>query len=149
MQLIIFIGIPGCGKSTFYQQTFFHTHLRINLDMLRTRNRENKLLSYCFQTKMPAVVDNTNVREEDRNLYITEAKSHRFSVIGYYFESSLQACLERNSRRVGRQQVSEKGIRAKYYQLQLPSLAEGFDELFYVKLKDDFTFTIKPWQNEV
>ena|SRR4028119_1384818 len=149
MQLIIFIGIPGCGKSTFYQQNFFHTHLRINLDMLRTRNRENKLLSFCFQTSMPAVIDNTNVRLQDRINYISMAKSHRFTVTGYYFESNLQACLERNSRRMGRQHVSEKGIRSKYYQLQTPSLTEGFDDLLYVQLKDNFTFTIKPWQDEV
>ena len=40
MQLIIFIGIQASGKSTFYQQYFYHTHLRINLDMLKTRHRE-------------------------------------------------------------------------------------------------------------
>jgi predicted kinase len=145
MQLIIFIGIPGCGKSTFYQQNFFHTHLRINLDMLRTRNRENRLLAFCFQTSMPAVIDNTNVQLQDRSAYISLAKKHRFTVTGYYFESHLQPCLERNAMRMGRQHVSEKGIRAKYYQLQVPALAEGFDELYYVQLQDNFTFTIKPW----
>ena len=40
MQLILFTGVQASGKSTFYQQYFYHTHLRINLDMLKTRHRE-------------------------------------------------------------------------------------------------------------
>ena len=33
MTAIILIGIPGSGKSTFCQQRFFFTHVRISLDM--------------------------------------------------------------------------------------------------------------------
>ncbi|QHT71013.1 ATP-binding protein [Rhodocytophaga rosea] len=149
MHLILFIGIPGSGKSTFYFQHFFHTHMRVNLDMLRTRNRENRLLEFCFQTQMPLVVDNTNVQLEERKKYIDAAKQHKFKVSGYYFESSLQASLERNAKRTGKQQVSEKGLKAKYYQLQIPEKTEGFDELFYVRVQDNFTFDISPWKDEV
>jgi len=35
MEAIIFIGIQATGKSTFFQQRFFATHVRINLDMLK------------------------------------------------------------------------------------------------------------------
>lgn len=149
MQLILLIGIPGCGKSTFYQKHFFNTHLRINLDMLRTRNRENKLIEFCIQTQMPFVVDNTNVQMEERKKYIELAKAKKYKIAGYYFESNLSHCLERNARRTGKGQVSEKGVKAKYYQLQIPSTAEGFDELYYVRLKDDFTFEINSWQHEI
>lgn len=34
---IIFVGIQPSGKSTFYHDRFSNTHLRINLDMLKTR----------------------------------------------------------------------------------------------------------------
>ena len=37
MQVVILIGIQGSGKSTFCRKRFFDTHVRINLDMLRTR----------------------------------------------------------------------------------------------------------------
>jgi predicted kinase len=40
MQAIIFMGIQACGKSTFYHHKFALTHVRINLDMLKTRHRE-------------------------------------------------------------------------------------------------------------
>jgi hypothetical protein len=37
MEVVIFAGIPASGKSTFYLQRFFETHIRINPDMLRTQ----------------------------------------------------------------------------------------------------------------
>lgn len=40
MQLIIFTGIQASGKSSFYLLNVHHSHLRINLDMLKTRHRE-------------------------------------------------------------------------------------------------------------
>jgi predicted kinase len=40
MEAVIFVGIQASGKSTFYCQRFFATHMRISLDMLRTRRRE-------------------------------------------------------------------------------------------------------------
>ncbi len=143
MQLILFTGIPGSGKSTFYGQHFFHTHVRINLDMLRTRNREKKLLDFCFETSMPCVVDNTNVTAQDRKVYIDLARQHRFSVTGYYFDIPLQHCLERNAVRSGRQLVPERGVLAKYKALQKPVLAEGYHKLYLVQPDTVHTFIIK------
>ena len=59
MELIIFMGIQAVGKSTFYQQRFFNTHIRINLDMLITRHREQILVNACLAAKQPLVLDNT------------------------------------------------------------------------------------------
>lgn len=137
MDLVIFIGIPGCGKSTFYQQTFFHSHVRVNLDMLRTRNRERLLLEFCFQTRQPLVVDNTNVMIDDRRAYLLLGKQHGFTIRGFYFQSSLKDCLARNAQRTGKERISDKGIMGKHRQLQLPTLTEGFDELFYVQLQQN------------
>jgi predicted kinase len=35
MEAVIFVGIQGSGKSTFYNERFVDTHIRINLDMLK------------------------------------------------------------------------------------------------------------------
>jgi predicted kinase len=70
MEAIIFIGIQATGKSTFYQRHYSDTHLRINLDMLKTRHRERTLLHTCLQIKQPFVVDNTNPDREQRREYI-------------------------------------------------------------------------------
>jgi len=49
MEGIIFIGIQASGKSTFYKERFFNTHVRISLDLLNTRNKENHFFDKCFQ----------------------------------------------------------------------------------------------------
>ena len=86
MEAIIFIGIQAAGKSTFFQQRFFNTHVRINMDMLRTRNRERVLLAACLEAKQPFVIDNTNLTRQGRAGYISQAKAAGFSVAWYYFK---------------------------------------------------------------
>ena len=149
MELIIFIGIPGSGKSSFYKERFFNSHLRVSLDLLRTRNREARLLQYCFDTSMPVVIDNTNVMVKDRAKYIALAKEDKFAVKGYYFRSDIKECMARNAKRTGKDQVPPAGIATKYKQLQLPSLEEGFDSLFYVSMNEENKFVIQDWQNEI
>lgn len=42
MEAIIFCGIPATGKTSFYKQHFFDTHMRISMDQLHTRNKEGR-----------------------------------------------------------------------------------------------------------
>ena len=99
MQAVILIGIQASGKSTFCKERLFDTHVRINLDMLRTRHREQRLLAACIEAKQPFVIDNTNPTKEDRARYIALAKAAGFRVVGYYFASQIQECKERNAAR--------------------------------------------------
>lgn len=48
-EAVIFVGVQGSGKSTFYRERFFDTHVRINLDMLRTRLKEQLLLTRAWR----------------------------------------------------------------------------------------------------
>ncbi len=134
MEAVLFIGIPGSGKSTFYRQRFFDTHVRINLDMLRTRRREQLLIAACIAGKQRYVIDNTNVTQADRAPYIAQAKTAGFRVVGYYFEASLGECIARNKARPEGRAVPVKGIAAKYHRLQAPAREEGFDELYQVTI---------------
>jgi predicted kinase len=149
IEAIIFIGIQATGKSTFFQQRFFNTHVRINMDMLRTRNRERVLLAACLEAKQPGVIDNTNLTRQGRAGYISQAKAAGFGVIGYYFKSTLKAALERNRQRSGKALIPEKGIIGAYRKLELPSFDEGFDQLFYVEIAEGGQFIVKEWSNEV
>jgi len=149
MEMILFIGIPGSGKSSFYKEQFFNSHMRISLDLLNTKNREMKLLEFCFNTSMPLVLDNTNVSVADRNKYIALAKKNQYRVKGYYFRSDVKNCLLRNTRRTGKSKVPEVAILSKYKTLELPSLHEGFDELFYVEAVEENRFIINEWKNEI
>ena len=142
MQLIIFTGVQASGKSSFYLLNFYHSHLRINLDMLKTRHRENIIFEACLTSKTKMVIDNTNPTREDRARYIGRAKDAGFEVISYYFETDLNSTLERNSYRTGKANIPEVGVRATYKKLEIPSLDEGFDEVFKVKIVANGEFNI-------
>jgi len=140
MQLIIFTGVQASGKSTFYQQYFYHTHLRLNLDMLKTRHRENILFEAALTSKTKMVIDNTNMTRIDRERYIQRAKDAEFEVISYYFETDLHSTLQRNAQREGKANIPEKGVRATLQRLEIPQQSEGFDELFKVNLVENDGF---------
>lgn len=112
MQLVVFCGIQATGKSTFYQQHFFHSHVRISLDLLRTRHREHRLLHLCLDTQMRCVIDNTNPTQAERAVYIQAARAAQFEVVGYFFQSVAAEALVRNQLRPLERQVPDKGIRA-------------------------------------
>lgn len=146
---MIFVGIQATGKSSFYRKRFFDTHVRINLDMLKTRHREQLLVRACIEAKQPFVVDNTNPSVEERARYIEPARSAGFRVTGYYFNSTVSEVLARNARRTGKARVPEKGIFGTRKRLQVPVLEEGFDELRYVWIDDADCFVVEEWSDEL
>jgi hypothetical protein len=75
VEAVIFVGLQGAGKSTFYRERFFATHMRINLDMLKTRHREGRFLQVCIESRQPFVVDNTNLTRAERQVYIDLSRS--------------------------------------------------------------------------
>lgn len=146
MECVLFIGIQATGKSTFYKEHFFRTHMHLNLDMLRTRNREQRFLQACLETKMRFVVDNTNPSRKDRERYISIAEENSFRIIGYYFQSKASEALTRNRTRPPAEQVPERGIFGVAGQLELPTYDEGFDELWYVRIGDE-GFVVEAWND--
>ncbi len=149
MEVIILIGMQACGKSTLYKERFFDTHVRINLDMLKTRHREKMLFEACLAAKQPVVIDNTNPTPDDRRRYIELAKSAGFRIIGYYFQSKIEECQARNQQRPAEKIVPLPGLLRTYNKLTQPTPAEGFDELWYVKIGPDGKFTTEEWCDEV
>ncbi len=149
METIILIGLQASGKSSFCRERLFDSHVRINLDMLRTRHREKLLIDSCHEAKQPYVVDNTNPTRDDRVGYIHGAKDSGFRVIGYYFASNIHACKIRNSKRSAEHSVPIEGILGTYGKLQLPVWDEGFDELYYVSICGEGMFSVSEWVDEV
>lgn len=148
MEAVVFIGLPGSGKSSFYKERFFATHVRISMDLLKTRYRERRFVELCLATDQRFVVDNTNPTRLDRSKYIEAAKARRFSVFGYYFQAKVEDCLRRNANRPEIERVPEVAIYSAASKLEFPSLSEGFEQLFYVRLKNG-QFVVEEWQDEV
>ena len=126
MQVVILIGIQGAGKSTFYRERFADTHVRINLDMLRTRHREKTLFQACLACGQNVVIDNTNPTAADRERYIAPARAAGAEIVGYYFSSRVSDAMIRNAGRTAARRVPDKAILGTAGRLELPLRAEGF-----------------------
>lgn len=144
MQAIIFCGIQASGKSSFFKERFFGTHMHLSLDLLNTRNRLGRFMETCLSTQMPFVIDNTNPTRTEREQYIRAAKIRYYKVIGYYFRSDIGDALRRNAQRQGKALIPEQGLKATYNKLQFPVWEEGYDELYEVGLTTE-GFTVKKW----
>lgn len=148
MQAVIFIGIQATGKSTFCKTNFFNSHVRLSMDLLNTRNKENQFLETCLRTQARFVIDNTNPTLEEREKYIKLAKENKYEVIGYYFSSSVEEALKRNNLRMGKERVPEAGIKGCYKKLKIPAINEGFDKLYFVKVSNN-KFIVEDWRDEI
>ena len=148
MEAVIFIGVPGAGKSSFFKERLFNSHVRISLDLLKTRHREQRLLDLCLATEQRFVIDNTNPAKQERFAYIEAAKANRFKVTGYYFCSKVDECLWRNAARHDDQRVPDVAILSSAKKLELPTFDEGFDQLFYVRLMES-GFIVEAWRDDV
>src|SRR4051794_40399069 len=104
-ELVLFVGLQGAGKSSFYQARFADTHDLVSKDRFpNNRNpsrRQRQLIEEALAAGRSVVVDNTNPTVEERAELIALARSFGAAVIGYYFESRLPDCLERNRQRQG------------------------------------------------
>lgn len=146
MEMIIMIGLQGSGKSEYVKQ-YLSGYERINLDTLHTRAKEQKLLNECFENGRDIVIDNTNPTKEARAKYIAQAKEHGYKVIGYYMQSVVKDCIERNNMREGKAKVPSHVIAHLSKIMELPEYAEGFDELYYIS-NDGNAFERKEWLDE-
>lgn len=150
MDLVLFIGLQGSGKSSFYRERFAATHVHVSKDLWpnarRREARQRRLISEALAQGRSVVVDNTNPFVEDRAPLIAIGREKGARVVGYVFESDLEACLARNASRVGRARVPEKAIHITWRKLRWPSYAEGFDALFHVRLDSEGGFHVNEWE---
>jgi predicted kinase len=142
MEAVIFIGVQGSGKTTFYRHHFFDTHVRISLDMLRTRRREQVLLEACLEAGQAFVVDNTNPLVRDRERYIARSHAAGFRVLAYFFQCPLEDAIRRNNQRRLKQRVPVPAIVSAFKRLQVPTLDEGFDKVYTVSMTQENEFVV-------
>ena len=145
MEMVIFIGAQASGKSSFYRERFQNSHVRINLDMLRTRQRESVLVNACLVASQSFVVDNTNPTRQERAKYFAAARAYQFRVAGFYFQSSIASCIRRNESRAGVTEIPAHAIASTVGKMELPKYGEGFDQLGFVRLINN-QFVVEGWK---
>jgi predicted kinase len=144
MEAVILCGVQGSGKTTLYRDRFLDTHVRVSLDLLRTRHREAAFLQVCVDTQQRFVVDNTNATAAERRRYVEPARAARFKVIGYLVEVDEAEALARNQERSGRARVPARGLVGTARRLIRPTLEEGFDELWHATAAPGRGWRIEP-----
>ena len=134
MEAVVLCGLQGSGKTTLYRDRFVETHVRISMDLLRTRHRESELLRLCLRTQMRFLVDNTNPTAADRRRYVEPARAARFRVVGYLVEADVPQSA--NAPPHAAVMTARRFVR--------PTLEEGFDELWHATAAPGGGWRIEP-----
>ena len=139
-ECVILIGLPASGKSSFFRERFAATHDHVSKDLLRghrqPERRQQALLEASLSAGRSVVVDNTNATIASRAALIAIARRHGARVQGFYFETDPSDALRRNRLREGPARVPDVAIFTIRKRMELPTLAEGFDELWTVHLDE-------------
>lgn len=148
-ELHILVGLQASGKSTFYRAYFAPSNEYIYVSKDRLRNnrqpeqRQRQLIAEALAAGRSVVVDNTNAMTEARAALVELGRAYGAAIVGYAFESSARASVERNRGRTGRARVPDVAIYATAKRLTPPTYAEGFDRLYTVRITEDGTFLVR------
>jgi predicted kinase len=133
LELIVFVGLPGSGKSTWYRAHFASTHAHVSKDLMpnarRRDDRQERDIEAALTAGKSVVVDNTNPSREVRAPLIALGRRHGARIVAVYFETDVRTAIMRNRQREGRARVPDVAIFATRKKLVPPTLEEGFDEV--------------------
>ena len=140
MRIVVLVGLPGSGKSTYLDQM---AAAALSSDALRKlladdetdqtiHDRVFQALRYLLRQRLAlerpvTYIDATNLTPEERRPYIGIGKSYGCEVEAVYFDVPLEVCRERNARR--HRVVPEDALAKMAAKLVPPSIAEGFDRV--------------------
>jgi len=144
--VILAIGLPGSGKSTWFKR---HNVVPLSSDMMRSLLfddiREQRFQDLVFSNlrsilkarliaKRPMnYVDATNLTPQERHHWIKLAKDYHYEVHAVFFDVPLEVCVERHNRRD--RVVPEDIMRRMAAKLKPPSFDEGFAKITVVRVK--------------
>jgi predicted kinase len=145
-EVVILVGLPAAGKTSFYRLYFAGTHTHISKDNWPNAKgreaRQRRLIDEALAAGQSVVVDNTNPTEGERAAIVEVARARGARVIGYFIAVPTRAAVARNAVRTGREKVPNVAIFTVAKRLERPSLDEGFDQLFRVELQEDRSFRV-------
>lgn len=135
-EAVIFVGLQGSGKTTYYTKHFANTHVHVSRDVQQTQERERALIRECLDAGRSFVLDNTNSTRSVRAPYIREAKAAAFRVVAYFFDTPVRAAIGRNNHRKDKKPIPVPAILRTAKHLQPPSVDEGIDDVRVMALRE-------------
>ena len=138
LEVVVFVGLPGSGKTTYYRAHFAATHAHVSKDLMpnarRRDDRQERDIAAALAARKSVVVDNTNPSREVRAPLIALGRRHGARIVAVYFETDVRTAIMRNREREGRARVPDVAIFATKKKLMPPTLEEGFDEVRVIAL---------------
>ena len=151
-KLVIVVGIPGIGKSTYIKKLMEKStdeYTCLSGDKLRAKfgaSEEDQsvtpqVFSYIHEqvnillsSGKNVIIDATNIKRRDRAGYIKLAKRYGTHVIAYVLPLDRELAIQRNKLRVqsGGRNVPEFVIDKMISNYVHPVYSEGIDELIYI-----------------
>ena len=132
LSLVIFVGLPASGKSTYYFRHFADTHVHVSKDLLPRGGRQELLIEKALAAGRSVVVDNTNPSPDARAPLVALGRKHGARIVGYFFEVDVKTALARNRGREGKARVPDVALFVTKKKLVPPSYDEGFDEIHVI-----------------
>jgi len=109
-ELVLFVGWPASGKSTFARTYFAPAgYAIVNQDTLKTKDKCIKVAKESLSQKKSTVIDNTNPQASTRAEYIKLAKLYGASVRCFHFQTDRQMAEHLNYFRERKQGVKHIG----------------------------------------
>lgn len=133
-EAVIFVGLQGSGKTTWYLKKYAQTHVHVSRDVQKTEAAETALIADCLKTGRSFVIDDTNATRQARASYIRDAKAAGFRVVGYFFDVPVRTAIGRNNYRKDKKPIPVPAILRTAKLIERPAIEEGFDEVRVIRI---------------
>ena len=148
-KLIMMVGIPGSGKSTWIKNNKTDGALWVSRDKIRfDKLKEDddyfayedevfeqflEEIAWGLEMDKTVFADATHLNKKARARVLDKVAKFTDEIEAIVLDTDLETAFERNDRREGRAWVKHGIIRRMWFSMEMPEEAEGFDKITIIR----------------